>query len=562
MDLSRKDASLSTDLNTKELMALTPNLQKIAFKNVVHEYVCAHIESCLAGHIDLVPCSEEFFHFCEENNPDLLMPQGVFSTAMSSQDKLHLLVKAQEKKRWVFMYVYLKFFAVKQRLRQVIVLVDDCDQKDPYLIEAFVNVLAHLDRCFESLVASMDEPPKLAVIVSCRPITRQWLEQNKQFNELGSHGYKVLTISAPCSIASVVSNRVASDLDGNKAMGNVSFTSRNGILWSFDRSAKFVEKLCESMDKYGHAVRLARVCNYNMADCLTAITEVVSNRHFLDLDRVIGDVVLTDQKDEHGLSWALIANCLAFVNAPETPLYPKCNTRIPNLLMPRTGVGHESFVKPRLIQLIIERHEKRAQGSSVKMLCGLGSRLFVSHAAAIIAVLDELQDEGLCDTHRRLRPSDMPPDEELTPTPRAKLLWESLKQSGVLLKCYRDDLFLDQRHRWQRTPTFNLSLEQLAQELFWICQEQLEREYKWLVRLRLANLYREFSNYYGSSFVAELLMRGLKVDFQEFYGPRVKNWAALGLDKRLGELLTLCGKCKANMESITAPWAPLDEVAS
>src|ERR1039458_2320033 len=90
----------------------------------VSNYVASEIEAHLAEEIDFNDETEKLFAFFWENNRELLMPHGQFKPDMV-EDKKHVLQKTQQQKRIPYLFVCLKYYALSQKLNDLIIVIDN-----------------------------------------------------------------------------------------------------------------------------------------------------------------------------------------------------------------------------------------------------------------------------------------------------------------------------------------------------------------------------------------------------------------------------------------------------
>jgi len=170
IDLSRRKAILP---NLSEAESLSQDTDPLAVNRRIDAYIAAELESHMSGRLNFNEEVENLYAFVWENNRELLMPHATFGPT-SIEERAGLLRYLQSEKRIPFLFVLLKYYALAKQLKNLVIVVDNCDQKDSILIEGFIDTLCHLDRCFEHIEGPYDWLPRLTCVISCRPSTR-WL---------------------------------------------------------------------------------------------------------------------------------------------------------------------------------------------------------------------------------------------------------------------------------------------------------------------------------------------------------------------------------------------------
>ncbi len=137
----------------------------------VEKYISAELSTFVVDNLGEDPPIDELFEFTWLNNRELLMELNISIFKPRDVDvKKEWLDALQRGNLMGYLYVCLKYIAMEQGLRKLIVIVDNCDQKDPILMESFVSAVGHLDNCFENVKGDYDFVPRLVSIVACRPI--------------------------------------------------------------------------------------------------------------------------------------------------------------------------------------------------------------------------------------------------------------------------------------------------------------------------------------------------------------------------------------------------------
>ena len=530
LDLNRRKASFKSLNLPNEFGQLEKNQKKELAYDRVSTYVASEIEAHLTGEMDFNEEAENLFDFFWENNRELLMPQATFKPA-EVEDKKKVLQIIQSQKRIPFLFVCLKFYALSQRVKNLIIVIDNCDQKDQILIEAFIDTLCHLDHCFENIKGSYDFLPRLTSIISCRPATRSMLENAKAHSAFGSHGAKIISIEAPCSLSELVKQRVIR-MEKGSSFNEVEITSRNGMLWTFMRSEQFLNKLSESLESNRHGTLLLALCNWNVADGLSALAEVLSNRHFVDWDRIIADVVPEEGVPEAGFSKNTILRALAYGNSGGDPVYPTRRTRIPNIISGEKSVFPKTFIKPRILQLLLTRSQKSHAFWHLSELTNFATDFFGKPEKDTLLILDEMYYQGLVDTNWGYEPSSKHAGCEIFATPRASCLWDEFKDSNFLLGFYRDDLELTSRHQCIRVPTYQLDLTQRCSEDLAFLQDSLEGELRELQLIASRSKIVEFLDLFENTFFSEIIFSGVGVAVFTFYRKYLRNFHSLGIEAK------------------------------
>lgn len=542
IDLSRKKAALSVLELPAEFRTASAVSQKHESEARIATCLAAEIEGHISTQVDFAAEIDELYDFFVENNKDLLMPEGFFNPS-DLETRRAILSAVQSRHRLAFLFVCLKYYGIKRSLQRLVLVIDNCDQKDPVLIESFVDSLCHLDRCFENIKGSYDSFPILTALVSCRPATRWLLESESNKNALGSHGWRAISLDTPCALAALLRRRTKAFAPGTD-LRQMRITSRNGITWEVDRPERFLGKLAESLEAHGHGTMLGALCNWNMADAMVALCDVLSNKHYIDLDRVIGDVVPEHEHPNIGIPWTSILRALAYGSPSGTPIYPVRNTRVPNVLSGTVSALPKTLLKPRLLEWLL----KHASGehANTAAIIELFTSCFAITSADLLLQCDELYSEGLVETHRGYTPSQCGHDCGLQCTPRAAQLWQDLSMHDVLLCCYRDDFYLGDHLSWTKTPTSQLQLAERCLVVLELCEWIFEAERRELLNIvqRIGGV--AFVNEFGESLISEHLVLGFSSALYTFYQRYVsdlpESWS---LESRLRDLDSKCQALKA-----------------
>ena len=328
---------------------------------------------------------------------------------------------------------------------------------------------------------------------------------------------------------------------------DVKITSRNGIMWEFHRNDSLLQKLADSLESKGHGALILSLCNWNVADGLVALTEILSNRYFGDFDRIIGDIVPDDGHPETGFSKLTILRALAYGNPVNDPIYPVRRTRIPNLI---TGVHSKfpkSFLKPRLLQLMISRTENTDISWKMGELAEFSKTFFGKPEKDTFELIAELYDQGLADCDRGHRPFISDSDCDICATPRAVSLWKELADSDYLAAIYRDDLDLSDRHQWKRVPTLQLELQQRCLELLALCHSCVEGELNELRQIASRADVSAFMSYYGDTLFSERVLAGIGLAIHRFYRRYITNYIGYGIDQKYERIAALMASGKVNL---------------
>jgi len=299
----------------------------------------------------------------------------------------------------------------------------------------------------------------------------------------------------------------------------------------------FLERFCESLEVHENDKLITELCNYNIADALKALTEIVSNKHFIDYDRIIGDFAIEDQKPEIGLSSASVLRVFAYGNTAE-PIYPVRNTRIPNIISGDKWRFPRTFVKPRMLQMLIECHD-HSHAVSSKYCCDTAQAIFNRPVEQCMILLDELYSQKLVDTTRGYAPSKYPLDCELYVTPRALRLWRELSDDDVLIGLYRDDLHLSESNLHRTVATFNLTLTARCVEMVEMLIDCINGETRELIQMHERQVLGDFKSVFNATMISANLYDTIHGSVYSFYSKYMKMQEQAAVFGRLTEARTM-----------------------
>ena len=212
------------------------------------------------------------------------------------------------------------------------------------------------------------------------------------------------------------------------------------------------------LEKDGHEKTILSLCNLSVTEALDATIEVIRNKTYIDLDRVIADVFVGNDRLPAGVPRTAIIRIFAYGNQSSVPIYPVKETLIPNIL--HSKKEESSLFKARLIQFLCNGKSSLTGNfdlNSANEICKWGDHFYGLNDDSVFLLLNELYNERLIDTYRGKAPSKTRDDCYVKNTVRADLLWNLLSQSSILLECYRDDIPIDDTNKFSETPTNSLS---------------------------------------------------------------------------------------------------------
>jgi len=167
-----------------------------------------------------------------------------------------------------------------------------------------------------------------------------------------------------------------------------------------------------------------------------------------------------------------------------------------------------------------------------------------------LAVLDDLFFQKLIDTNRLYPPSEHGGEAEIAATSRAEFLWRELGESDTLLRFYRDDINLTERHLYQNVPTYGLDLRAKCSEILGLCNDSVEGELRELALVAERGNLSELMRLSGSELISDVILRGVGVSLQTFYRKYIHNWSNYDFEAQYRSIKDSlnAGRAKLNVE--------------
>ena len=522
---------LAADLSTKKFAADYPrNFVKLAEADrfvVAAGAAQGILSSLIKDALDdfLTSCAEEFLKFISMHRKGLLPAETLFR-----KRKAETTLSAIAKKHpHDILQLGLYFYAAKNDIRHLKVIIDNVDDKDRYLISELCDSLGHLQQLVRELSQAergrdTQKPIRIVTpIIACRPATAAALIRLQESPSGGVHGLHELRISEPCDIGKALVKRyehLFAILSVSHRRSREVTIGHNAAIWQIRDRDDFFAQLCKILDAENHAKRVLELCNNNVAHAMRELLNVLRNNRFLDLAALLGQILGKGASDQPPINWPRLVRALAYGNQGSTsPVYPVENTCVVNILAGRYAGFGDTTLKPRIIGLYT--HTEAQQGRTIlntlQTLCDYAARWFNITEEDALATIDEMHLEGLLlHSDGAAMPSDIGPSCEMRLSPRAKCLWAELERNDILLGCYRDDLDLDEDLRWRgrqcvwdAKPTTRLSLEGVARELVWLVRQMWQGECSELDVIAAKGEYRTFCRAFGSKTVTERVVKAL-----------------------------------------------------
>lgn len=475
-----------------------------------------------------------------------------------------------------FLRIILCYLLRTQNVPHLKVVFDNTDDKDGLLICSLTEKLAHLHKWVETFSRqerSLDKSApvrRVSPFITCRPPTRDLIHRVQIEREGGGwYGFRTFHITRPVSLYSVITRRYDIFMKLLRTMEqlppglqqqlrkladrpvpkdiNLPIGERDWNL-TFPNYDALYHRIFRLFDATSQADELLQICNYNIAEALSATYSVLRNKHFIDVDSLFaeakaassGDTIHSDERHRRLFSTTTILKSLAYGNQGDVNSswvqYPINRTRIPNVLHSESAPVNVTLFKLRLLSLFSQKvmaqtHSLDSATITIADILRYGEKWFrlnddtKRRNDAAINVVDEMFAEELLANHRSAhKPSESDPECELMMTPRAWILWNHLQDDSVLLECYRDAIELDEMVTWENKPvnwryeaTRALEVNERALQVFWVILEVWRTEVAELGMIVDRGQFVEFTALFGDYSLAGMLLQGLEGSVMKYY---------------------------------------------
>lgn len=506
----------------KNYESLTVPEQKKVISEAVDTFMRQMLMSKINDKYKISDTFDEIYDFCMKYNSEFIVEESI----LHGDNKKDTIIAFMKKNINAFFVVCFKYLFKKTRIKSYTLIIDNCDNKDTLLLESFVDFIAHLSECISELNKqfSIDDAIHFKSILAMRPSTFYTMRSRQRYTGLGRIGYHPLYLTEPCSVASIIRRRFEVGNFGEQTK-DICVVSRNGMKWEINRRNKFVIAFCERLEKDEHAKKIARLCNYDISCVLRAILEVISNDNYIDLDRIIGDVINEDNTStERGIPWTSILSVLALGNQAKDPTYPVEGTLIPNIIHSKYAPFNTTSLKLRILYALNCTDDGTLSGSEdPSTICETIQHWFGTKKENIINLLNELFAEGLIETARALPLSVDVNNNIFHSTEKTRMLLEQIQISIHLLFVIRDDLPLDKTYENRHKTSHYLTTSEMIEEVISIVIGFWKNEKNEITKIASNGELNEFYSIMGRRTVSELMLNGIQNNFKNYFKSKFKE---------------------------------------
>ena len=543
---------LKFDLNKNDIdFEITGDIESNISK-AVREYLANNILSKVK-----IDSMNDFYDFINSEITSIFASK-IFGIS-TSEEKLAALKKINEEDPIDFSYAALKYYMYKKNKSRIILIIDNCDLKYYQVVEEFIQKLGYLERSFEGH-ENISLGPAFCII-TCRPEIKVRLVNEKSRNILGSHGYKIVEINRPCSLAALISERFSKHKEiygGSDADNDMKIVTAKGYRITIDKRDEALRKIVEVFDKTDLGDMILKLCNMDVSETLNNTLKIIRNRHFFNLEDFIPSFIQDDFKNpKYGIKKSKVLNALAYGNAisEDRSFYPVEETILPNIFCwdPRRN---DFLLKIRIMQILLYEGATIMGGN-----CGIPIRqIFIlireiglyNDSISESLMFDSVKDmyvKGLIFTHNFVSPANT--EELIILTPRSEILFELMKEFSSLIEYYIEDtpidstLFTDTLRVRCGLENIGLRLDKVFAFLeFVIRNEKIQLE-KAQIHLRRNSFYC----IYNEILVSRIIFEGIANSYKAFYRHEI-SYAELGkyddmlekYNKKIESLLEILGE--------------------
>lgn len=429
----RAKLDLGEDYCSLDVQAARNRAEKVA-----ETYLIEMLIGSFSKDIALNEWRTPFYNYVMENMSHLIMHLGMHA-GDSEQEHARVLNEFRIENPIAHAYASLKFYCNRTQKNHVVILLDNTDQKDFDLIEAFVNILADFNVCIGR------EVKKVTSIISCRPYNEKRLQKNRYTNSLSSHGDKTIELTKPCGISKIIRNRKEK---GGFINNPLYVTTKKGAKWTIDEVDKFLDNLTNRYDEEGLEDLVTEINNYDLSLSFDNTVNILSNRYFLSAERLLPNIIhKKNKKLPFGVSRSAVLKSLAYGNPKNKSamFYPSDDSKmpIPNLLNWNVDYPETFLSKFRVIQFLVKRKAwVNRNGFPIADMEDSLKSFFKINQVLSIKVLRIMYHENLIFTHSNRQPEPNKSD-FIVLSPKGKLLFNMCQYSSLLMEFWFDDTPVD-----------------------------------------------------------------------------------------------------------------------
>ena len=478
----------------------------------------------------------------------LIFPYNMHNGEEESS-KITSLNKFKEKNPLAHAYAALKYYCLINKKTKVVIILDNTDQKDFELIEAFLDILSDFTRCISKEIKTVTP------IISCRPYNEKRLQKRKNINSISSHGIETITIDNPCSISKIIISRYNIT---KKSKDIIEFNSRKGMKWTVSDIDSFIVNLTKRYEEERLDNYVIQLNNYDLSTSLKNTLNILRNRYFIQVERLLPSLIKNSSL-RYGLSKSAVLKALAYGNPAsiDTMYYPQDNTdmSIPNLLNWNIDIPETFLSKFRVIQYLIKRkayidRKGERQERIVKSLeKHLGMKLKQS-----VKCLKIMYYEGLIFTH-----SNRPPEETnkdyIVISPKARLIFEDCENHSLYTEFWFDDTPVRVMQFSSILHNFSFRRRPIELVKFILFLWSIEKEQLTNI-IKVKEVRESYVQQYNNNIITSMLLNGLEISIHSYYKID-DNECEMKIISMKEEMLDICNKL--NPLDICIPKLPLAE---
>ncbi len=505
---SREGLDLGEDFHDLDEKKSMYRAEKIA-----ENFIISVILGSINEHITNNEWNVDFFDFLMNDMPQHIADLSIH-TGEDEYSKRKVLEKFRQTRKIAHAYGALKFFCSKKTKNQVVIIVDNTDQKDFEIIEAFVKILGDFNHCIARSVSEVTS------IISCRPYNEKRLQKRRNKNTLDTHGDKTIEITRPCKISDII---LARKKTRTYKKTNIHIHATKGSKWSISDAERFIENLAARYEEEGLGDFVVKLNNYDVSLAFDNTLHILRNRFFVPAEKLMPIWAEKDDGLQYGLSKSAVLKSLAYGNpgSREIMFYPQNDFKmpIPNLFNWNPSKPETFLSKYHVIQYLIKRKAfiDRKGVEIEEILQAINKFLGITDDIGIKCLV-ALYDEKLIFTHSN-RPPVLSPNgsaDYIVISPKGRLLDEISEESSYLVEFWFDDTPLDSNQFNSTFLKYNFS--ERAKILIEFISFIWEKEKFQLDKIiRGPTSSSDYVNQFGDEFASKKLLNGVRHSLKNYY---------------------------------------------
>lgn len=506
IDLLGRRAKLSLG---EDFHALDEKTARSRAENVAEPYIINSILGSFTSNSPEIRWGGYFYDYMIDHNMgNLIFPLSMHD-GNDEQSKINAVNTFKTDNPLAHAYAALKYYCFKTEKSKLVIILDNTDQKDFELIEAFVDILSDFTRCVGKEIHSVTP------IIACRPYNEKRLQKRKNINSISTHGSRTISINKPCLISSIIMSRHKKFREKEDV---IKFSSSGGAKWQVSDVNDFLKNLTKRYEEEGLDDYVLKLNNYNLSSSLENTLNILKNRYFVSVQRLLPSVY-KDSKLPYGLSRSAVLKALAYGNPSKTEkmYYPHDGNDmpIPNLLNWNIDQEVTFLSKFRVIQYLIRRKAYvNRKGVPQEKIVHSIKKHFGMTFKQITKCLKIMYYEGLIFTHNNREPSKKMND-YIAVSPKAIVIYNDCQFDSLYTEFWFDDtpvkpfLFssLFNSYKFDEKPEI---LIKFIEFLWGLEQKQLSNIVK-------TNLSESYIHLYGNDIVSNKLLSGVERSIYNYY---------------------------------------------